>query len=249
MDPTAIQSPVRPDVDDSSRFEASTEKSVRLRRWIDLGLVLLVAFAPAVATSVYHLLYPAPHDYTNGRLAAGLLQELTALAVFAVLLSRQGRRISDLGFRFHWTALPKGLYLVIASLVTLAFTSYAIRSTWFLATHRVLQERPTPLTFATSSYWLLIPFLILSPFYEEILVRGYLMTEIIELRSSVVLATFVSIALQTSYHLYYGVFGALTVGSGLTVLALYYAKTRDLMPVVVAHLLWDLTALLHMSPS
>jgi len=98
--------------------------------------------------------------------------------------------------------------------------------------------------FASSSFWLLIPFLMLNPFYEEILVRGYLMTEIIELRSSVVLATLVSIALQTSYHLYYGVVGALTVGSGLAVLALYYAKTRDLMPVIVAHLLWDLMALL-----
>jgi membrane protease YdiL (CAAX protease family) len=98
--------------------------------------------------------------------------------------------------------------------------------------------------FESSSFWLLIPFVILNAFYEEILVRGYLMTEIIELRSSVVLATFVSIALQTSYHLYYGIVGALSVGGSLAVLALYYAKTRDLMPVIVSHLLWDLMALL-----
>lgn len=97
--------------------------------------------------------------------------------------------------------------------------------------------------FESSSFWLLIPFVILNPFYEEILVRGYLMTEIIELRSSVVLATFVSIALQTSYHLYYGVVGALSVGGAFAVFALYYAKTRDLMPVILAHLFWDLTAL------
>jgi membrane protease YdiL (CAAX protease family) len=249
MDPTAIQSPVRSDVDDSSRFELSTEKPARPRRWIDLGLVLLVAFAPAVAGSVYSLLYPAPYNYTNGRLAAGLLQELTALAVFAVLFSRQGRRTRDLGLHFHWTALPKGLYLVIGSLVTLALTSYGIRSAWLLVTHRVLQARPAGPIFATSSFWLLIPFLILNPFFEEVLVRGYLMTEIIELRSSVLLASLVSIALQTSYHLYYGVFGALIVASGLAVFALYYAKTRDLMSVIVAHLLWDLTALLRMSPS
>lgn len=244
MHPTAIESPIRSEVVDSGGCGPSTKKSVRLHRWIDLGLVMLVAFAPAVAASVYDLLYPGPHNYTNSRLAAGLLQEFTALAVFAVLLTRQGRRISDLGLRFHWTALPKGLYLVIGSFVMLVLTTYAIRSTWFLATHSVLQERRTLSMFATSSFWLLVPFVILNPFYEEILVRGYLMTEIIELRSSVVLATFVSIALQTSYHLYYGVVGALSVGGGLAVLALYYAKTRDLMPVIVAHLLWDLLALL-----
>jgi membrane protease YdiL (CAAX protease family) len=206
--------------------------------------VLLVAFAPAVAGSVYRLLYPAPYIFTNSRLAAGLLQEFTGLAVFAVLLTRQGRRMSDLGLHIHWTALPKALYLVIGSFVMLVLTTYAMRSTWFLATHRVLQERPMPSMFESSSFWLLIPFVILNAFYEEILVRGYLMTEIIELRSSVALATFVSIALQTSYHLYYGVAGALSVGGSLAVLALYYAKTRDLMPVIVSHLLWDLMALL-----
>lgn len=98
--------------------------------------------------------------------------------------------------------------------------------------------------FSAASAWLLVPFLFVNPFFEEILVRGYLMTEIIELRSSVVLAVLASLILQTSYHLHYGIAGALSLGTGLALFALYYTKFRRLMPVIVAHLLWDLTALL-----
>ena len=47
---------------------------------------------------------------------------------------------------------------------------------------------------------------------------------------------FISLAVQTSYHLYYGVFGALMVGCGLSVLAISYAKSRRLMPVILAHI-------------
>ena len=67
------------------------------------------------------------------------------------------------------------------------------------------------------------------------------MTELIDLRKSVALAAVVSLGLQTSYHLYYGVFGATIVGCGLAVFAIYYAKSRRLMPVIFAHMLWDFT--------
>jgi membrane protease YdiL (CAAX protease family) len=70
------------------------------------------------------------------------------------------------------------------------------------------------------------------------------MTELIDLRKSVLLATVASLVVQTSYHLYYGVAGAMVVGSGLAVLAIYFAKSRRLMPVILAHMLWDSTALL-----
>lgn len=111
-------------------------------------------------------------------------------------------------------------------------------------THKSPQLPDISTRFDATSLWFLIPLLLLNPFFEETLVRGYLMTELIELRHSVALAVVVSLAVQTSYHLYYGIYGALTVGSGLSVFALYYAKSRRLTPVILAHLLWDLTALL-----
>jgi membrane protease YdiL (CAAX protease family) len=121
---------------------------------------------------------------------------------------------------------------------------YAISLIWFFITLKNPQFPDTRFFFYGISLWVLVPFLFLNPFFEEMLVRGYLMTEVSGLCGSMLLATLISVALQTSYHLYYGLFGALVVGSGLSVLALYYAKSRRLMPVILAHLLWDLTALL-----
>ncbi len=68
------------------------------------------------------------------------------------------------------------------------------------------------------------------------------MTELIGLSWPVSLAALASVALQISYHLYYGVGGALSVGAGFVVSAVYFAKSRKLMPVILSHFLWDLTA-------
>lgn len=213
-------------------------------RWTDLGLVLLVGFGYSIAGSVYVAFVHQPSVYSNLRVLAGIFQELTALALFGVLFNRQGRKLRTLGLDFRWTDIPKGLGLVIGCFTVMGIANFGIGILWSLIGHNTPHFNDTSSRFTATSIWLLFPFLLLNPFFEEILVRGYLMTELIELRYSVAAAAFVSLALQTSYHLYYGLFGALVVGSGLSVLALYYALSRRVTPVIVAHVLWDLTALL-----
>lgn len=223
-----------------SDFVPATNK----KRWADLGLVLIVAFAPFVTKSIYLLFHPAALNYTNARMAAAMVWECTALVLFVCLFLRQKRPLSCLGLTFRWTDIPKALGLVLASFVTLWVATYVISFVWFFITLKNVQFRDTRFLLSGVSPWLLVPFLFLNPLFEEMLVRGYMMIELSELRGSMVLATLASVALQTTYHLYYGVFGALVVGSGLSVLAVYYAKSRRLVPVIVAHLLWDLTAVL-----
>jgi membrane protease YdiL (CAAX protease family) len=170
MDNATVLTPTRRDGEEVNVIEPANGKQFRQRRWIDLGLVLLVAFVPSIATSVYHFFYPVSRNYTNAQVALGLLHELTALTLFAVLFSRQTRRFGELGLSFKWTDLPKGLYLVIGCFLAAFLTSYALRSIWFLVTHNHLPVA-TRSTF-TASPLLLIPFLILIPFFEEILVRA-----------------------------------------------------------------------------
>jgi membrane protease YdiL (CAAX protease family) len=136
---------------------------------------------------------------------------------------------------------PKSLGLLLAAFATMWAMTVAIPYIYFLVTLRTLSSIAPASQFSTSAIWLMLPFLLLNPFFEEILVRGYLMTELIDLRKSVALAAVVSLGLQTSYHLYYGVFGATIVGCGLAVFSIYYAKSRRLMPVIFAHMLWDFT--------
>jgi membrane protease YdiL (CAAX protease family) len=212
-------------------------------RWIDLSLVLMVAFATSILGSIHLAFHPGPITYSNIRLVLGILDEGIGLALFLVLFRRQGRRLQNIGFEFRWTDLPKALGLTVLAFTAMVAMIVTVRHAYFLITLRNLQEGPRS-GFSGSSIWLIVPFLILNAFFEEILVRGYLMTELIDLRKSVVSATVISLAVQTSYHLYYGVYGAAMVGCGLAVFAIYYAKSRRLMPVILAHMLWDFTTVL-----
>jgi membrane protease YdiL (CAAX protease family) len=219
-------------------------KATNRRRWIDLIIVLLVAFAPFLLKSVYLLFHPIAPKYTNARAIAALTWECAALGLFLWLFHRQERRLASLGLTFRWTDLPKALALFISAFVVMGVSAYAINAVWFSIALRYPQYPDLRFFFTDVRLWLLVPFLLLNPFFEEMLVRGYLMTEVSGLCGSMLLAMVVSIALQTTYHLYYGLFGALVVGSGLSVFAGYYAKSRRLTPVILAHMLWDLTALL-----
>jgi membrane protease YdiL (CAAX protease family) len=210
-------------------------------RWIDLGLVLLVAFGHSILGSIIQLFHPALLTRSNSAIGLAIFGEAIALLLFFVLFSRQERRITDIGLGFRWTDIPKGFGLTIVSFIFIRVMAVAVPYVYFLVTLRTFPYSTSTSNIFTSSLWLLIPFLVLNPFFEEILVRGYLMTEWISLRGSAVLAAILSVTFQTSYHLYYGVYGAMMVGCGLSVLAIYYAKSRRLMPVILAHMLWDFT--------
>ena len=212
----------------------------RAHRWTDLGLVLLAAFAVSILSSIFRALRPGPLNYSNARLVLGMVDEAIPLLLLFVLLKRQGRSLQDLGFSFRWTDILKALGLTMAGFTAMFIGFVAIRFFYYSFTlHSFIDSGPRN-NFSTTSVWLILPFMVLNGFHEEAIVRGYLMTEWIELRGSAQMAGFISLAVQTSYHLYYGVFGALMVGCGLSVFAIYYAKSRRLMPVILAHVFWDL---------
>lgn len=72
------------------------------------------------------------------------------------------------------------------------------------------------------------------------------MTEIGELTGSSVLAAIASVILQSAYHLYYGWLGALSISFLFIFFAVYYALTRRAFPIIVAHGIFDIVALVRM---
>jgi membrane protease YdiL (CAAX protease family) len=102
--------------------------------------------------------------------------------------------------------------------------------------------------------WWSVPVLILSAIQnavlEEVVVVGYLLTRLRQLGWSTVTAVATSALLRGSYHLYQG-FGAF-VGNAVmgVVFALFFLRTRRLLPLIVAHTILDVVsfvgyALLH----
>ena len=88
--------------------------------------------------------------------------------------------------------------------------------------------------------------MLLNPFFEELIVRAYLMTEIRELTGSAWLAGAASVALQTAYHLYYGWERALSLGFLFLAFSIYYATRRKATPIVVAHGIFDIWGLVRL---
>jgi membrane protease YdiL (CAAX protease family) len=85
---------------------------------------------------------------------------------------------------------------------------------------------------------------ILNGLFEELIVRGFLMTEIKRFTGSGLFAVWCSVAVQVSYHFYQGAPLALSHAATFLVFAGYYAKTNRLMPVVVAHIMSDFMSIL-----
>jgi membrane protease YdiL (CAAX protease family) len=94
--------------------------------------------------------------------------------------------------------------------------------------------------------WWAVPVLILSAaqnaILEEIVVVGYLVTRLRDLGWKLVWVVLASAVLRGSYHLYQG-FGAFLGNAVMgVVFALFFIRTRRVLPLVVAHTLLDVVA-------
>ena len=85
-----------------------------------------------------------------------------------------------------------------------------------------------------------IIFLCINPFFEELIARAYLMTEVKYLAKSATTAVLVSTLFQMTYHLYQGVPLAMATGANFFLWSIFYAKTNRITPIILAHLYFDL---------
>jgi membrane protease YdiL (CAAX protease family) len=96
------------------------------------------------------------------------------------------------------------------------------------------------------AYWWTVPVLILAALQnavvEEVIVIGYLMTRLRQLRWGVPATIVTAAALRGSYHLYQGVgpfFGNFAMG---LVFGYFYHRFGRVMPLVIAHTILDVVA-------
>ena len=220
--------------------------SLRLRA-IELLLVTSVAFAGPIFSSIYELLSSRPSqapETLRVLVFYGLIYEVLAIAVLAYVLFRQGRGFSQLGLAFNWKDIPVSILLSIVS----TFAFYLCYVLLARSHHSVMGQ--TEDSAAQAQTYLdaglaigSILFVVVNPFYEELIVRAYIMSEVKDLTGSGALAIIMSVGIQILYHLYQGVAAAISLGMGFLVFALYYVRYRRITPVILAHLYLDALAL------
>lgn len=217
------------------------------QRWFELCLVLLIAVGGNLYNSLYILNdgLTAEMRVTNTRWLLGTGHEVASLLLLGYVLWNSGRRPSDIGLRWSFRDLGVGTLIAVAS-----YVAYATANTFIYFLYVRLSGNP-PTAHAPRAIFggfsiFAVPYSLVNPLFEELIVRAYLMTEIRYLTGSAALAVFVSVAVQFSYHLYYGWWIALSIAFQLLVLALYYARWRRALPLIVAHEIFDLYGLVRL---
>jgi membrane protease YdiL (CAAX protease family) len=217
------------------------------RRWFELFLILFVSCGTFLLHSLY-LLVKGPGVFSQVsemRWLGGLLQEASSLLLLGYVLARRSRRIRDLGLR--WSFRDVGVGLLVAGV---SFVAYLLGGLVVQLIHHAIYGTfatgPSGATFFSHPGPWAVPFTLLNPFFEELIVRAYLMTEVADLTGSSALAVAASVLFQSSYHLYYGWAGATSMAFMFLALSVYYVRSRRALPIIVAHAFFDIYALIRL---
>lgn len=225
---------------------ASASLPSRGRRIFALALVLGVSFAHFATAAFYYLLHPVIVADTHQRqlsLVNGIIAETTSLLLLWFVLSGQQRTWNDIGWDRTWSDIPRGVGLVVITLLFSNIASRFFQGFYFGSTGHYLQPRTTHGILGASVSALSIVFILINPFFEEMIVRAYTMSEVMGLGGSPSAAILISVFVQMSYHVYQGVVRCIALTVTFTIFSIYFAKTRRIAPIVVAHLCMDAYAL------
>ena len=222
--------------------------SDRTVRKLELALVLGVAFSGAWIGSIYAAY--SSHVRVSSvlrtlQLIHTLTTELAALCVLAYILYRQGRGFRQIGLSVSWRDLPASL--LIATFACAAYYAVYVGTYYgyyVVEGHPLSQHHVSTLLTSGRWTWGLVFIALVNPFYEELIVRAYAMSELRFFSGTAAVPILVSVALQTSYHLYQGLQNVPSLAVFFLILSVYYYRYQRVFPIILAHLYVDVYALL-----
>jgi len=174
-----------------------------------------------------------------------MVRQGTALALLWYVLQRRSKSFRDLGLRWSSKEVGFGCLLFVGGILAHDLMRALIRGvTTALNSPLGTQPDVDRLLFGSHVVVMALVAQFVNPFFEELIVRAFVMIEIKALTNNVTLAVVASVLLQTSYHFYQGTPAALSHLGTFLLFALYYAKTNRIGAPIVAHLLLDLSATL-----
>jgi membrane protease YdiL (CAAX protease family) len=229
-----------------------TKKTVQpltKNRLLDLGVLLSLTILPPLVRSTYYAFAGyTPSSSSGGGIFIELysaLEDLCSILLLLYILFVRGRSVRDLGWNLSWldffmgVALAFGAYTLGATCQGMAKLISPASAAHFMAAKNIGFMNAHAL-------WSLLLIALINPFSEELIVRGYLMTEIKALTGSKTRAVLASVLVQISYHFYQGA-GAVGLLTVIFLLyAIFYAGTGKLAPVIIAHLIMDVIATLQL---
>ena len=205
----------------------------------EFAVVTLGAFGLSILGSVMSVaFYFGRPVVSTTELYQTILYEIVTLSVLAWFLQQRGWTLSKLSERPALSDLPIGIGLGVAGLLIYyavwALTVFSLPATMKSAASMTMVSGRLGLGVVAAIS-------VVNPIFEEAFLCGYILTAMKAARSPTA-AVNVSVAIRMLCHLYQGPVGLWIIPLGL-MLAWFYARTRRLWPVVIAHMLLDLVGL------
>ena len=225
-----------------NKFQA--RQSTRLLQWmpqlLEFSIVVIVAFGFFIFSSLYAVLHELPHAPINQTHLQSLLyfEPIVCLALMALLWAR-GWTLEGLGLKGSWRDAISGALLAFGAYVAYFALLFIVASV-SESFRQVAQQ--TVLINSQLGLGTVIAVSIVNPIFEEIFVCSYIITSLNE-RKHAVFAINASILIRLSYHLYQGAVGVVSLIPIGIVFGYYFARTRRLWPVIVAHAIFDFAGL------
>jgi membrane protease YdiL (CAAX protease family) len=213
---------------------------------LELGLVLLLAFAPGILGLLVLALGSGDGTEVEARLVPAIVAAIFQLflswspvLVIAYLLVRSGEGWRGIGLtRFRAADAGQGVALWVASFLLVLILAQVFRQfgqrevdflppalpLWFRAVQAVLIAATAGAT-------------------EEIVVRGYAQTRLEQLKAPTAVIVLLPTTLWGALHVYQGLGAALAIFCLGLLYAAYFHRTRRLWPLILAHALFDMTQL------
>ena len=178
---------------------------------------------------------------------ASMLHEILTLGLLWYVMQRRGLSFSDIGLRLNFKEVAIGPLLYFAATIAYGFIYGFIRA--IMASLGAAPPRHTGVGQALFNQLGPFGFMFqfVNPFFEELIVRAYLMTELKYLTGNMALAILGSVVVQCSYHFYQGAPAAISHLGTFLLFSLYYARTNRILAPIIAHMIADVSAALYYS--
>ena len=215
-----------------------------IRAW-QLCLVLTVGFFFPIMNSLRVFLgWLKPQPATQSRFLLRISFQLLGIICLYVVLRCQGRGLGDIGFTgaIRLNELAHSFMLFFGAILSSAVAYLFVMSIYALVGHAIPQPDNSAALFGTTMSIFPLLYVLINPFHEELLVRAFLITETEWIFRNTLLGIIFSVVLQTSYHLYQGLPGAVSHVTAFLLFSFYFVRKRRILPVILAHLYMDVSA-------
>ena len=215
----------------------------RLPAGVEFLVVVTWAFGLPVFASIMALGTPGDSSsavFNNAELLATIIFEVVQLGFLTWFLRIRGWTLEKFGLSFSWRGTVAGVVL-LAITYGLAVGAEYIAQIVFDYDLEAAAAR-APKVDPALSMQLVFLVSVVNGIFEELFVAGYIITALVA-RRGMWMAINVSVVVRLLYHLYQGPIGIMTVVPMGLLYGYVYSRTRQLWPLMVAHVILDVVGL------